>query len=316
MVHEISDFVYTLSMHILLFLIAALCVFGDPHPIQFSIPECKIVQKIPTKNRDFAFIIPGDRSTYIYDTEAAYYDGYRRSFFAVTKLKGGWDCMRHYEILANGCIPYFLDLENCPPNIMPLFPKQLVLEAMNLPGVSYLHIDRSVFDEKRYYEILQELLDYTRKILTTRNIAKYLLDTIGYEGEGSILYLSKDLFPDYLRCCTLIGLKELLGERVVDVPKIEHIYNNYPGDDAGLWGRGFSYARVLDDPPIYRENIDQRILNREFDLIIYGSVHRGLLYLDEVLATYPPEKIVYLCGEDTHDCPYFHYPNLFLRECR
>lgn len=37
--------------------------------------------------------------------EHRYYDDYSRSYFAVTRRKGGWDCMRHYEILAAGTHP-------------------------------------------------------------------------------------------------------------------------------------------------------------------------------------------------------------------
>jgi hypothetical protein len=47
-----------------------------------------------------------------YNTEEEYYNEYKKSYFAITTKKCGWDCMRHYEILANGCIPYFLNIEN------------------------------------------------------------------------------------------------------------------------------------------------------------------------------------------------------------
>src|SRR5229473_172617 len=87
-----------------------------PFPIQFSISETKIVPSIPQKHKDFAFILPGEPQTYIYNKESDYYSDYQQSYFAVTCAKSGWDCMRHYEILANGCIPYFINLEKCPPN--------------------------------------------------------------------------------------------------------------------------------------------------------------------------------------------------------
>src|SRR5437870_10123235 len=89
--------------------------------IQFSIPDCKIVSSVPEKIRDFASYVPNDWryiGEYVYEEEEAYYQGYKDAYYAVTKKKGGWDCMRHYEILANGCIPYFLDLEKCPRGAM------------------------------------------------------------------------------------------------------------------------------------------------------------------------------------------------------
>lgn len=287
-----------------------------PYPIQFSIPESKIVSQIPEKTRDFAFIIPGDKSTYIYNTESDYYKGYQDSYFAITTKKGGWDCLRHYEILANGCIPYFPNLDQCHPRTMAFLPRELIKEAMNLPGVSYLRIDHNQFDKEKYYEILNKLLDHTRKHLTTRSMAHYVLQTLNYTGSGKILFLSNNQPVDYMRCLTLIGLKELLGERVVDYPKVEHIYKSYTGDPAGHWGRGFSVLQNVDDIYVDRSSIEQRIKNREFDLIIYGSVHRGLPFRSLVLENYPQEKIAYICGEDHHKCKFAkqNLHNLFLRE--
>lgn len=308
-----------LNKHIVLLNIFLLVTFHSlwshkgPFPIQFCIPEIKMVTTIPHKDKDFAFLIPGDLSTYIYTSESVYYHDYQRSYFAITKKKGGWDCMRHYEILANGCIPYFIDLDKCNENTMAYLPKDLILEAMNLEGVSYLKIDHTKFNRAKYYELLNKILEYTRTHLTTKKMAEYLLETINYSGSGKILFLSNDVSPDYMRCCMLAGLKELLGDRIIDFPKIDHIYTSYL-DAHHLYGKGFSYTQIVDDIPVDRENIEQRIRNKEFDIVIYGSVHRGLRFHNLVRQTYDVEKIVYICGEDDHQCIYSHFPNLFLRE--
>lgn len=299
----------------LIFLSAINNVHGTVFPLQFSIPEIKIVSRIPSKDKDFAHIIPGDLKTYIYSNEADYYRDYQRSYFAVTKRKGGWDCMRHYEILANGCIPYFIDLDKTSDDLMPFLPKELIREAMHLEGVSYLGIDHSKFDEKRYFELLGQILQHTKKFLSTRAMAQYVLDTIKYQGSGNILYLSKEVLPDYLRETTLIGLKEIFGARVTDYPKIDYLYTSYAGNIKSLYGKGMSYTRILDDVPVGRNNIEQRIQNKEFDLIIYGSIHRGLLFHDLVTARYEPEKIIYICGEDAHQCTLKdRFQTFFLRE--
>ena len=117
--------------------------------------------------------------------------------------------MRHYEILANGCIPYFIDLEQADPKTMYFLPKELILQAMNLPGVRQGYIDHDIFDKAKYFEILNKMLAHTRQHLTTKSLAAYLLETINYEGCGKILVLSEDIAPDYLRCLMLTGLKEL-----------------------------------------------------------------------------------------------------------
>lgn len=287
---------------------------SGPFPIQFAISSCKIIDNFPAKNRDFAFIIPGMLNTYIYNDESDYYQGYQQAYFAITCQKGGWDCLRHYEILANGCIPYFIDIDKCPPKTMSFFPKELVLEAMNLEGVSFLRIDHNRFDSKRYYEILAKLMDYTRQYLTTSSMGKYLLNTLNYKTGGKILYLSTDIAPDYMRSCMLIGLKEILGEQVIDVPKIDHIYKSYSGNTKNLYGKGFTYTKIVDDVFIDRENIEERIKNREFSLIIYSTVHKFFPFYDLVSKVYAPAEIAYICGEDMHNCECIFLKNLFLRE--
>jgi hypothetical protein len=117
-----------------------------------------------------------------------------------------------------------------------------------------------------------------------------------------------------LRDLSLIGLKELLQEKVVDYPKIPHIYKSYSGDISALYGKGMTYTRIVEDGPMDRENIEQRVKNREFELIIYGSIHRGRLFYDVVLSNYDSSQIAYLCGEDLHNCQYVHLNNFFLRD--
>lgn len=289
---------------------------GKPYPLGFSISETKIVMDIPPKDKDFAFIIPGDVRTYIYSNERDYYEDYQRSYFAITQKKGGWDCLRHYEILANGCIPYFIDLERCPENTLYFLPKKLILEAMNLPGVSCGHIDHAVFDKDRYYEILRELLDCTRTYLTTRRMARYLLDTVGYSGNGTILFLSGSTYPDYIVASTLIGLRQVLApSEVIDVPKVDYIYASYPHDVNALYGKGFTYTKIIDDIPVDRNDIEERIKKNEFEFIIYPHIHRGCPLHDLVKACYSPEKIIYIDGEEgEYNCPFAHLPNFFLRE--
>jgi hypothetical protein len=300
-----------------------------PFPIQFSIPESKMINKVPEKDRAFASLIPAQLHTYIYSDEDLYYKDYQRALFAITCKKGGWDCMRHYEIIANGCMPYFLNLRACHQKTMAFLPRHLILEAMSLPGVSVinvgdprdirsssLRIDYERFDNKRYYELLNALLDHAHKYLTTKSMAEYMLRTINYQG-GSILFLSGYTDPDYMRECSLIGLKEVLADKVIDIPKIEFLYKSYSGDVKKLYGKGFSYTKIIDDIPVDRDNIEQRIKDKEFELIVYGSVHRGLPFHDLVRQCYHQDNIVYICGEEgeeVHKCPYARWNNLFIRE--
>jgi hypothetical protein len=135
-------------------------------PIHFAIPESKITQIKLAKTQDYGSIIPG-QGGYTFDVEQEYYNDYNKSYFGVTMKKAGWDCMRHYEILANNCIPYFTDLEECPQYTLTNLPKELLLEAKELTNN---------FEEQKYFSILNELFEYTKNNLTTKNLAKYVLE--------------------------------------------------------------------------------------------------------------------------------------------
>ena len=86
----------------------------------------------PEKKLILAHNDPRDRSTYIYQAEKEYYRQYSRSLFAFTMKKAGWDCMRHYEILASNSVPYFWGIENKPSTIMHNWPIKLQLDANRL----------------------------------------------------------------------------------------------------------------------------------------------------------------------------------------
>ena len=81
---------------------------SNVHPISFAIPKSKIKKSIQQKkNFLLSPLIPGKLKTYIYEDEENYNTMYQNSIFALTYKKAGWDCFRHYEILMNGCIPFF-----------------------------------------------------------------------------------------------------------------------------------------------------------------------------------------------------------------
>tara|TARA_R100000008_G_scaffold86427_2_gene79486 strand:- start:213 stop:1271 length:1059 start_codon:yes stop_codon:yes gene_type:complete len=185
-------------------------------PISFSLPKEKIREEEAfTRQFDFAPLVPAymhfddpHQKTYIYDTEDSYYDMYSQSYFAYTckkaredDMQAGWDCMRHYEILACGSIPYFTDIEKCPTNTLFNFPKDLCVEAKKLsglhpgtirpynpqkdtfigtskqilPGEDRGYIDRKNFDFYEYTSLLKRFREYTEKHLTTEAMAKYFL---------------------------------------------------------------------------------------------------------------------------------------------
>src|SRR3989304_3920471 len=71
-----------------------------------------------------------------------------------------------------------------------------------------------------------------------------------------------------------------ISETIIIYPKIEHIYTNYLGNTNQLYGKGFSYTKIVKEIPVKRDDIENRIKNKEFDLIIYGAVHHELPFHD------------------------------------
>jgi len=136
-------------------------------PIHFAIPSCKITKEKSPKTRMLSSIIPGEK--YSFDIEQDYYKEYQSSNFAITTKKAGWDCMRHYEILANKCVPIFKDLQNCPQNTLTNLPKELLIECQAM-------IDN--FDQDKYDSINNELFNFTKQHLTTKQLANYVLEKI------------------------------------------------------------------------------------------------------------------------------------------
>lgn len=283
------------------------------HPITFSIPNEKIITRVnKSKDKFLSSLIPGDLKTYIYNTEEDYYKEYRRSFFAKTKKKGGWDCLRHYEIIANGCLPLFDDIENCPEKTLALFPKNMMKEC---------HEVYENFDEQKYYDLLERVLDYTRENLTTSQMCKYILKKSGHKNVSRILFLSGNIEPDYLRCLTLHGFKETFGKMCHDYPIVPHIYKleNFPYHF--IYGKGITYTNLiygsLHDFEMDK-NIIENIKNKFYDVVIYGSYHRGMPQYDLVSNVYKPSEIILLCGEDIHECDYTKWGkkghHVFVRE--
>jgi hypothetical protein len=138
-------------------------------PITFAIPTPKLAKPNKNKTQEYATCIPGQPETYVFKEEQSYYEDYQKSYYGVTMKKAGWDCMRHYEILGNYCMPYFTDLEDCPKDTLSSFPKELLLEAKKLA---------SNFNQEKYYILLDKVFKHTKQHLTTKSLAKYILSHV------------------------------------------------------------------------------------------------------------------------------------------
>jgi len=182
----------------------------DPtaHNICVAIPKENIVDEIPSKKKNLMSVIPGLYSTYKYDAtqEKDYFQDFQESFFGLTwKRAGGWEAMRHYEILSQGCMPLFLDINHVPSTMMLTYPKQQASNFLDIAvkiagyrkdmkfeyvdsdtghmisvigNVAWDHIEFNDPDSYGYYELANEMLQFTKEYLTTEYQAKRILDIV------------------------------------------------------------------------------------------------------------------------------------------
>lgn len=130
------------------------------HPIGFGIPK-ELISHGTKKTKEFAYIDPNDRKTYIYDNEESYYQDYRESYFAWTQKKAGWDCLRHYEILMNGCFPAMRNIHQMPFRTMTAFPLFIVRDYFDKHGYKFT---------SEYWEYWDKLMEHTIRCNTTEAV--------------------------------------------------------------------------------------------------------------------------------------------------
>ncbi|MBD2099621.1 glycosyltransferase family 1 protein [Leptolyngbya sp. FACHB-261] len=104
-------------------------------PIGFSIPEEKIWRTgIESKTKQFpthivdlevasyldgAFFSATGSDKHTFTSEKEYYEDLSKARFGITTKRAGWDCLRHYELAANGCVLCFRDLDLKPATCAP-----------------------------------------------------------------------------------------------------------------------------------------------------------------------------------------------------
>jgi len=115
----------------------------------------------------------GATTAYAFDDEAGYYADLRASRWGITTRRAGWDCMRHYEIVANGAVPCFRDLTSKEPSCAPpgLIPEHYCLAYSDLADLEH---QIQAIDEHTYAALQREALAWARAN-TTRRRAEQIL---------------------------------------------------------------------------------------------------------------------------------------------
>ena len=148
------------------------------HPINLALPVEKMSSIFRNKNKLLAPMDPRNKASYIYNDEKSYYEQYAESLFAITTTKNSWNALRHYEIMANNCIPLFLDMEKCPEKNMVTLPKLLLKEALDKVNQKDLEWFTTSEGISAWYDLNDRIQNHFRKYCTTEALAKYVLDVV------------------------------------------------------------------------------------------------------------------------------------------
>eukprot|EP00927_Polykrikos_kofoidii_P026882 TRINITY_DN23863_c0_g1_i1.p1 TRINITY_DN23863_c0_g1~~TRINITY_DN23863_c0_g1_i1.p1 ORF type:complete len:746 (-),score=83.07 TRINITY_DN23863_c0_g1_i1:333-2348(-) len=200
------------------------------YPISFGIPSEDVVTCLPDKSLDFASLLPGKWSTYIFPMtsfgELEYKRMYREARFALSPRKGGWETMRVYEILAGGCVPLLGNMSAIPGGALSFLDRTLLKKLASLKGIdaNALRVNVSNFDVKAYNNLAAALLRHTHQRLTTEAIARYMLNIIGKQNVSRVLFIANCGHGDFQCYLSLHGMRRLLGAGLVDVPRLEYMY--------------------------------------------------------------------------------------------
>ena len=292
-----------------------MCWHRDIQSLPYCIPdELFSASQNSKKKYVISPLIPGDTSNYMFRAgeEAKYYNMYGNSMFALTKKKGGWDCLRHYEILASGCIPIFENIQSCPPDTLVSFPKSILREAYNtlLPW-------RDTKEQQEAYPIYaSRLLNFAKSnCSTSSNATRFFRDMLIGGEDGSflknILMLVGHPGINYTRELNWIGIKRLIGSTAVEYPTLDFLYDDFPESKLHeLYGNGFTYSRRISSQlrtKMTESELIESIQQKKWDIIIYGKVGPdetavgsvpNLPYWGEVFKRYSRDEIVFWYGGD------------------
>lgn len=263
-------------------------------PISFSYP---LPARPPSQNQNNSInpVYPGH--PYSFELLSEYMDSYSRHAYALTHRKSGWDCFRHVEILASGSVPFMPDASLIPDYTMVHYPKLFLVEVAN-----HLLTNRGTLSTRDR----ESLHRYFDSHLTSSAMASYLLRASPAVGKGKVLFVDYaiEAMPDYQSVLTLIGLKQVMGDRVIHGTPVPYIYQDWTGDAGELYGRGFGYTRVLPKEVRTARELSDNLYSlsagvfTDIDLLVVGSITRNFERALNLLRFFPASRTVWIHGED------------------
>ena len=248
---------------------------GNVRPIRIPLIRSDNGTQWP-KTRLISTIWPGDHYSYL--DEEQYLSEYRRSHYAFSPKKGGWDTMRTIEIMFSDCIPIIPQIEKLPDLAMFGYPKTFLGEVWKLVQAG----DLPVPDQEDH----AWLRGWAQSHLTCEAQAKFLLAESGFDIESSgrvhFLDLGRMLQPHYVSMGLLVGLKRFLGsKRVRSMHLPSYLTSREVASLDSLYGRGFGYVGELSQELGVNElfnslealiqEVQKQTLNKSDDLIVIAN---------------------------------------------
>lgn len=146
-------------------------------PIDFS-RKYQLIQKAYPRHAFFENVYEVNRSHYIFDNEEDYYNDIANSWFGLTCKRGGYDAMRHYEIIAAGALLLYRDYDLkpklCSPGDLPAINYKSKDELLSI--INSLVINNKPTDE--YIHLLDNQRKWLVNNATTVARAKYVLEIL------------------------------------------------------------------------------------------------------------------------------------------
>jgi hypothetical protein len=162
------------------------------HRVSFSIPDEKILECRPVKEQTFQTqvqcsiayeldeVAENCTKEPIFDSEASYYEDIAAAKYGVTMKKGGWECMRHYEIAANWTVPCFYNLLEKPAESAPHGLRDLE-NCIMFSTAKELERKIAYIEEHDLYRTIQQNTVAWVKANTCKKKAEHVLTTAGVQ---------------------------------------------------------------------------------------------------------------------------------------
>ncbi len=287
----------------------------------FSIPPQNILDKPKKKTQDWATVVPGRKDTYKFKKEDDYRRDLERSRFAITRRRFGYATNRNLEILAAGSVPYFCGMASLPrTGTLRSLPLKFMEMVTRYPGVRVkcwphklaagFPISLDELNSTQYDLVAAKLLDFTRRYQSSSHLAKYVLSATSLQRlPRHVLVLWASHYTIFLTTF-LNGLRNL-GIIVEDVPRRDEVYAG-PGcaeAQAKTYAKGwFFFCRTNESTGISRDNIEDRIRRKAFDVVIISVTdtltyymkdpRKDIPFFDAIVQTYPRDRVLTINDAD------------------